>query len=111
VIHPLDDERQLAEVLAAARAVVYKHSPRCGACVAAEQEMTFFADGHPDIPVHRLDVVSRPELAQDIARRLGVPHESPQVLLVAHGRVVWAASHWEVRALDLEQRIGDMSTP
>jgi bacillithiol system protein YtxJ len=106
VIHGLEDEAQLDAILAAPTAVLYKHSPRCGACVAAEREVTFFAEGHPDVPVHRVDVVRGPELARTIARRLGVPHESPQVILLHGGRAVWWASHWEVRALDLEERAG-----
>lgn len=105
MIRPLDDEAQLAEVLAAPQAVIYKHSPRCGACVAAEQEVASFADGNPDVPVYRVDVVTRASLAQVIARTLGVPHESPQVIVVSRGRTAWSASHWEVRAVDLEQRI------
>jgi bacillithiol system protein YtxJ len=106
MIRPLEDDRHLAEALAAPRAVIYKHSPRCGTCVASEREVTFFAEGHPDVPVFRLDVVAHPELARAVARRVGVPHESPQVILVAAGSAVWSASHWEVRALDLEDRIG-----
>lgn len=105
MIRPLEDEAQLAEVLAAPQAVIYKHSPRCGACVAAEREVTFFAEGHGDVPVYRVDVVIRADLAQAIARALGVPHESPQVIVVARGRAAWSASHWEVRAVDLEQYV------
>lgn len=108
---PLEDERQLEAALAAPRAVIYKHSPRCGACVAAEREVTFFAEGRPDIPVYRVDVVHHQSLTQAIARALGVPHESPQVILVADGRAVWSASHWEVRAVDLEERTGRTTTP
>jgi bacillithiol system protein YtxJ len=106
VIHPLEDEHHLAEALAARRAVIYKHSPRCGACLASEREVAFFAEGHPDVPVYRVDVVARSELARAIARRLDVPHESPQIILLSGGRAVWSASHWEVRAFDLEERIG-----
>lgn len=106
MIQPLEDERGLAAALAAPLAVIYKHSPRCGACVAAEREVIFFAEGHPEIPVYRLDVLSAKPLAQETARRLGVPHESPQVILVADGRTLWSAAHWEVRALDLEERVG-----
>ena len=105
MIRPLEDEAQLAEALAAPQAVIYKHSPRCGACVAAEREVTFFAEGHPDVPVYRLDVVARGRLAQAIARTLGIPHESPQVILLSAGKTIWSASHWEVRALDLEARV------
>jgi len=106
VILPLADERQLSDALAAPRAVIYKHSPRCGVCVAAEREVTFFAEGHPDMPVYWLDVIGHQALARTVARVLEVDHESPQVILLADGRAVWSASHWEVRAQDLEQRAG-----
>lgn len=105
MIRPLEDEAQLAEALALPRAVIYKHSPRCGACVAAQREVVFFTEGHPDVPVYRVDVVSRSGLAHAIARALDVPHESPQVILVSGGQAVWSASHWEVRALDLDERV------
>ena len=109
MIRLLDDEAGLAEALAAPRALIYKHSPRCGVCVAAEREVTFFAEGHPDVPVYWVDVIGQGRLAGVIARALGVPHESPQVILVSGGRAVWFASHWEVRALDLEARVRDTS--
>lgn len=107
MILPLADERQLADALAAPRAVIYKHSPRCGVCVAAEREVTFFAEGHPNVPVYWLDVIGHQALARTVARVLEVAHESPQIILLAGGRAVWSASHWEVRAQDLEERAGD----
>jgi len=111
MIRPMVDEEQLAEALAAPRAVIYKHSPRCGVCVSSEREVAFFAEGHPEVPVYQVDVVARGPLAQAIARDLAVPHESPQVIVLAAGRAVWAASHWEVRAVDLEEQAGRQTTP
>jgi bacillithiol system protein YtxJ len=105
MILPLEDEVGLRDALRAPAAVIYKHSPRCGACIASAQEMAFFADGHPGMPVYQIDVVARHALALTIAERLGVIHESPQAILVADGRAVWHASHWEVRALDLEEQL------
>lgn len=110
MIQPLADEATLAAALAAPRAVLYKHSPRCGVCVASEREIGFFAEGHPEIPVYQLDVVTRAALSQSVAERLGVCHESPQVLLLAAGRVVWSASHWGVRAVDLEEQAARLAT-
>ena len=105
MIIPLPDEAGLGAVLEAPAAVIYKHSPRCGACIASAQELAFFADGHPEVPVYQIDVVARPQLARTVADRLGVLHESPQAILVADGRAVWSASHWDVRALDLEEQL------
>jgi len=102
MIVPLTAPGQLDAVLAAPLAVVYKHSPRCGVCIAAEREVRRFARGHPEVPVYWLDVVAHPGLALEVAIRLAVRHESPQAILLASGAVRLAASHWDVRAADLD---------
>jgi bacillithiol system protein YtxJ len=105
MIVPLASVADLERAWAEPVAVLYKHSPRCGVCIAAEREVRFFAQGHAAIPVYWLDVVNDRPLAQLVAARAEVPHESPQIILVVAGRVTWAVSHWEVRALDLEEQL------
>jgi bacillithiol system protein YtxJ len=102
MIVPLTAPAHLDAALAAPLAVVYKHSPRCGVCIAAEREVRHFAQSHPDVPVYWLDVVVHPGLALEVASRLAIRHESPQAILVASGTVRLAASHWDVRAADLD---------
>lgn len=95
----------LDAVAAAPVAVLYKHSPRCGASHAAESEVARFAGAHPEIPVFRLDVVRSRALARLAAARFGVRHASPQVLLLRDGRAAWSGSHWEVDARALEREL------
>jgi bacillithiol system protein YtxJ len=38
------------------------------------------------------------ELSAEIESRTGITHESPQVIVLRDGRVVWNASHWRVNA-------------
>jgi bacillithiol system protein YtxJ len=38
------------------------------------------------------------ELSNEIENRLGVKHESPQVIVLHNGQVVWDASHFKVTA-------------
>jgi bacillithiol system protein YtxJ len=102
MIVPLGSPADLEEALQAPCAVLYKHSPRCGVCVAAEREVRHFAEGRPDVPVYWLDVVAERGLAHLVAARLGVRHESPQVIVLESGAVRLAAAHWEVRATDLD---------
>jgi bacillithiol system protein YtxJ len=47
----------------------------------------------PDFPVFALDVVGQRSLADLITERLGIRHESPQVIMLKEGRPVWHASH------------------
>lgn len=111
MIRPLADDGALAEVLAAPRAVIYKHSPRCGVCVASQQAVTAFAEAHPTVPVYQIDVVAHPGLADRIGRRLAVRHESPQVILLATGTAAWHASHWEITAAAIEEQAARVPGP
>lgn len=104
MIREVREAAAVEEALAAPLAVIYKHSPNCGVCIASDQEVRRFADGHSDTPVYWVDVVAQADLSRMVADRAGVLHESPQVILLERGRPVWSASHWEVRASDLEHQ-------
>jgi bacillithiol system protein YtxJ len=110
MIHEVRDVAAVEEALAAPRAVIYKHSPRCGVCIASDHEIRHFDEGPCGIPVYWVDVVTHADLSRIVADRVGVQHESPQVILLERGRVVWSASHWEVRASDLEDQATRLST-
>jgi bacillithiol system protein YtxJ len=40
-----------------------------------------------------------------VSTRLGVRHETPQALLIRHGRVIWSASHFRVTAAAVQSAI------
>ena len=96
----------LAAILKAPLAVVYKHSTRCPISVLAASEVEEFADEHPDVPVYVVDVIADRGLSREVAARLEVVHHSPQAIVLAHGRVVWHGSHFDVRAPELAGRVG-----
>jgi bacillithiol system protein YtxJ len=82
-------------------AIIYKHSPVCGASRSAAMEVRRFMEARPDVPVYRVDVVEDRPLSNELARRLEVRHESPQLILVRQGVAVWDTSHGGVRAASL----------
>jgi bacillithiol system protein YtxJ len=49
-------------------------------------------------PIGLLDVAAAPHLSAAVEARTGVRHESPQILLLRDGRVIWTASHFRVTA-------------
>ena len=73
--------------------VVFKHSTTCPISAAAYQEMTDF-EGE----VTLVEVQSARELSLEIEHLTGVAHESPQVIVLRKGQVVWSASHRNVKA-------------
>jgi bacillithiol system protein YtxJ len=86
------------EALSQAVTIVFKHSTRCAVSAAAYSQVRSFLDSRPDVPACLVDVIEDREISAEIARATSVRHESPQVLLLKGGRVVWHASHYGITA-------------
>ena len=84
--------------------VIFKHSTTCSVSAAAYDEMRQF-DGE----VCLIEVQRARDLSREIEKRTGIRHETPQVIVIEKGKVVWNASHWKVTAqavTDAVQRPG-----
>jgi bacillithiol system protein YtxJ len=73
--------------------VIFKHSLTCPISAAAYDQMLAF-EGE----VALLEVQRSRELSREIEDRLGVVHESPQIIVLRNGQVVWNASHFRITA-------------
>jgi bacillithiol system protein YtxJ len=73
--------------------VIFKHSLTCPISAAAYDQMSEF-DGE----VALVEVQRSRELSRAIEDRLGVAHESPQVIVLRNGQVAWNASHFKITA-------------
>ena len=71
--------------------VIFKHSLTCPISAAAYQQMEQF-DGE----VALVEVQRARALSTEIESRLGVAHESPQVIVLSNGQVTWNASHFKI---------------
>ncbi len=90
------DKNSLAELLERSTQqpiVIFKHSTTCPISSAAYRQMEDY-DGE----VALVEIQRARELSREIEQQTGVGHESPQVLVLRYGRVVWYASHWQVKA-------------
>jgi len=73
--------------------VIFKHSLTCPISAAAYDQMAEF-EGE----VALVEVQRARELSREIEDRLGVAHESPQVIVLRNGQVAWNASHFKITA-------------
>jgi monothiol bacilliredoxin len=73
--------------------VIFKHSTTCPISAAAYREMS---DYEGDVVL--VEVQRAPELSSEIENKTGVRHESPQVIILRNGDVVWNASHWKIKS-------------
>ena len=101
-LHPLEQLHQLDDALrlsALRPLVLFKHSRTCGTSAQALDELLEHLDqSTADAHYAMVTVQTHREISTLIAQRLGVRHETPQVLLLRDGRVVWHASHFRVTA-------------
>ncbi|HSG81318.1 MAG TPA: bacillithiol system redox-active protein YtxJ [Gemmatimonadota bacterium] len=98
---------ELDEVFQADIAIIYKHSPLCGASRWAQDEVMEFAAAHPDIPVFQIDVVNSRPLSREVAARLNIRHQSPQAIVLRAGRPAWSDSHSGIRKPALERAVDE----
>ena len=103
----VDSEEALDEVLRLPQALLYKHSTRCGTSVRAILEVERFARGKADVPVFGIDVIRQRSISDLAAQRLGIGHESPQVILLRDGYAIWHTSHFRVTAAALSAAIAE----
>jgi bacillithiol system protein YtxJ len=102
---PVRDEAAIESALRERIALLFKHSPRCGASLRAFREVTRFEEESAGVPVYLLDVVSDRTLAGSVAERLEIRHESPQAILLVDGQPVWHASHGGIRSAALAEQV------
>ena len=103
----IEDKAGLERFLAKANGepvVIFKHSNTCGVSSRAYREMTAFGG-----PVGLVIVQKAREVSDEIERSTGVPHETPQVLVLCDNRLLFTASHFQVKAETLEEELRRLS--
>ena len=89
--------------------VFFKHSPTCPVSWMAHREVMRLRTEQPELPLYLVSVRRRRDVARLIEERTGVRHESPQILVLRHGRVVGSASHDDVTASAIKDFLGTSS--
>ena len=99
---------QLDQLIAASSTrpvLIFKHSPTCGTSYVAQEELDVYLQDSEPVDVHVVDVLSQRGLSGEIARRFGVRHQSPQVLLLVDSAVRWHASHYSVTSVAVARAV------
>jgi bacillithiol system protein YtxJ len=77
--------------------IIFKHSDSCGISARAHTQMSEL-----EHPVGLVTVQTARAVSDEIRKRMGLAHETPQVMIVSDGKVVWTASHGQVKAAAVE---------
>jgi bacillithiol system protein YtxJ len=110
---PIPDVAALDRLLAgshAAPVLLVNHDPDCALSWTACGELGgLSAEAVSEVAI--VDVRRARDVTRAIERRLGVPHESPQVIVVRDGRAAWSAAHAAIRAAAVERALREAAGP
>ena len=82
--------------------VLFKHSRTCGiSCEALDELHAHLQDGSTDAAYKMITVQSHRRVSDGISQRLGIRHETPQVIVLRGGAAVWNASHFRITAQEI----------
>lgn len=80
--------------------VVFKHSTRCSISSMAKSRLELnHSDQTPKI--YYLDLIAHRDVSDAVASQWKVRHESPQVLILSKGKIVYHTSHGRINMEDL----------
>lgn len=79
---------------------LFKHSITCPISTAVYQEVKG-VDGKINLVI----VQTARNVSNEIARKTGVRHESPQAIVLKNGKAIYHASHYDITAEDVEKEI------
>jgi len=76
---------------------ILKHSTSCGISrMVLRQFESSYDLNDEDMKLYFLDLLNHRDISNKIASRFNVPHESPQLIVLKDGRVIYDASHSEI---------------
>ena len=106
-LNTLPDTAALDAAIAESRVrpvVIFKHSRTCGiSCEAYDALHEHLSEGAPDASYNVITVQSHRAVSDEAEVRLGVRHQTPQVILLRDGVPVWNASHFRITAEALKR--------
>ncbi|WP_111669207.1 bacillithiol system redox-active protein YtxJ [Algoriphagus litoralis] len=78
--------------------LIFKHSTRCSiSSMSLDRLIRNWKTGDEEkITPFYLDLIAHRSLSDQVEREFGIPHESPQVLLIKAGKAVYDSSHYGI---------------
>jgi bacillithiol system protein YtxJ len=88
------DEILMQSLLEGSAFVLFKHSTRC--MVSTMALRSFEAEYDGDVQAYFVDLIKYRELSNHISEVTAVQHQSPQVLTVQKGEIIYSESHHRI---------------
>jgi bacillithiol system protein YtxJ len=85
--------------------IIFKHSDSCGVSARAYTQMSEL-----ERPVGLVTVQTARAVSDELEKRMGLAHETPQVMIVHDGKLAWTASHGQVKAATVEAELQELAS-
>ncbi len=97
-----DQLERLHELSVERPQLIFKHSTRCG---ISRMVMNLFRERY-EFPenaadLHYLDIFNYRAISDEVARKYGIPHQSPQLLVIRNRDVIAHDSHGGINEMNL----------
>ncbi|MFM7671999.1 MAG: bacillithiol system redox-active protein YtxJ [Bacteroidota bacterium] len=105
----LTDRQQLDELTIASHGstqVIFKHSTRCSISRVALSRFDRQPTSAGVTSFYLLDLLQHRPLSQAITEQFGIPHESPQVLVIRDGACQYHANHLDIEPEEVYAHAG-----
>ncbi len=80
--------------------VLFKHSVTCPISLGVYREVS-----GADADINLIVVQRARNVSNEIAQRTGIRHESPQAIVIKDGKPIYHASHYDVTAEDISEKL------
>jgi bacillithiol system protein YtxJ len=113
-LDPLSHIDELDAAIAESRerpVLLFKHSRSCGvSCQALDELHAHVVESQGAVAYKLITVQTDRHVSNEAATRLGIRHETPQVILLRDGRPVWTASHFRITKRRLDDAFESLIT-
>ncbi len=108
--HTLTRKEQLDEIEKESEkqpVVIFKHSTRCGISrmVLNNFERNYDLPKDKEVKLYFLDLIANRDVSNEVAARLGVRHESPQMIILKDRNVVHHSSHQSIEVERIKEHL------
>jgi bacillithiol system protein YtxJ len=101
----LDTLRKLEAAIEESRfrpVLLFKHSTNCGISSGVFRDVSAV-----DADINLVIVQTDRHVSNEIERRTGIKHESPQAIVLKDGEAVYHASHYDITVVDINEHLSE----
>jgi bacillithiol system protein YtxJ len=89
--------------------VIFKHSTSCSisAMALSRLERGWDESAIPTVEAYFLDLIAYRQISNAIADEFGIYHQSPQIMVISNGEVIYDDSHMGISFSSLKKTLAD----